>query len=66
MDFAQQLHDMLTAAATRLEADGSALYAGTAAKIRAKAAELKPVLEADAKDAEERALALVHDLFGNG
>lgn len=66
MDFAQQLHDLLTAAEAKLKATGDAFYAGTAAKVRAKADELKPLLQADAADAEARALELVHTLFGTG
>lgn len=63
MDFAQQLHDFLTAAAAKLHATGDDLYAQTAAKIRARADELKPLLEADAAEAEAKATELVHALF---
>lgn len=66
MDLLQQLHDVLTAAAGKLEDTGEQVYADTAAKVRAKAAELAPLLKADAADAEARALELVHSLFGTG
>ena len=65
MDFAQQVHDFLTAAASKLHDTGDQLYHDTAAKVRAKADQLKPLLEADAADAEARALEFVHTLFGS-